>query len=55
MAYRSVVQLVECLVWGQVVAGSNPATPMKGGLAQLVEHVTENHGVPGSIPGATIW
>lgn len=24
---------------------------MRGGIAQLVEHMTENHGVPGSIPG----
>lgn len=24
---------------------------LRGGIAQLVEHMTENHGVPGSIPG----
>ena len=34
--------------------GSNPATPAKGGpLAQMVEHLTFNQGVPGSIPGWT--
>ena len=32
--------------------GSNPAIPaIFGSLAQLVEHMTFNHGVPGSIPG----
>ncbi len=34
--------------------GSNPTTPAKvkyGSLAQMVEHMTFNHGVPGSIPG----
>ena len=35
--------------------GSNPAIPAilnkVGSLAQSVEHMTFNHGVPGSIPG----
>ena len=34
--------------------GSNPAIPANyilGSLAQSVEHMTFNHGVPGSIPG----
>ena len=32
--------------------GSNPAIPaICGSLAQSVEHMTFNHGVPGSIPG----
>lgn len=30
--------------------GSNPAIPANGLLAQLVEHMTFNHGVRGSIP-----
>ena len=35
-----------------VFVGSNPAIPANFGLlAQSVEHMTFNHGVPGSIPG----
>ena len=33
--------------------GSNPATPAIGPLAQSVEHLTFNQGVPGSNPGWT--
>ena len=33
--------------------GSNPATPANGPLAQMVEHLTFNQGVPGSNPGWT--
>ena len=37
------------------IVGSSPATPASGSLAQLVEHLTFNQGVPGSNPGrATI-
>ena len=31
----------------------NKSSKMNGTLAQLVEHRTENPGVPGSIPGGT--
>ena len=46
-----VVQLVERQIVVLVVEGSSPFVhPIHGLLAQLVEHMTFNHGVRGSIP-----
>ena len=50
----NVVQLVERQFVALVVVGSSPIVHpiiMFGSLAQSVEHMTFNHGVPGSIPG----
>ena len=42
--------MVECLVWDQDVAGSNPATPTRRSYSSMVEQSAHNAKVTGSNP-----
>ena len=47
-----IAKLVKARDFDSRIVGSSPATPARyGSLAQLVEHLTFNQGVPGSNPG----
>ncbi len=50
VTFGLLAQLVEQLTFNQLVAGSNPAQPITGHLAQRSEHPTHNRQVQGSIP-----
>ena len=45
-SHRSAVRLIASTRYRKITPCQHP-----GGIAQLVEHMTENHGVPGSNPG----